>query len=118
MSGFSSTHEAKSPWPAKVDVSIPLSASASAQPSFAATVNYSVNQSLTRSINTSFTALLVLLALLVLGGDTIRLFVLALAIGFAIGTYSSLFNAACLVVSWEQNDLGRLWRRLRPGGTN
>ncbi len=95
-----------------------LSASESAQASFAATVNYSVNQSLTRSINTSLTALLVLLALLVLGGDTIRLFVLALAIGFAIGTYSSLFNAACLVVSWDQNDLGRLWRRVRRGATD
>ena len=76
------------------------------------TVNFSVNQSLTRSLNTSFTALLVLLALLVLGGPTIRTFVLALTAGFAIGTYSSIFNAACVLVSWEERDLQRVWRRL------
>ena len=87
------------------------------RPAFEASVNYSVNQSLTRSLNTSLTALLVLLALLVLGGATIRTFVLALAAGFAIGTYSSVCNAACLIVSWEQNDLRRLWTRLRRGRT-
>ena len=84
------------------------------RPDVADTINYSANQSLTRSLNTSFTALLVLLALLLLGGPTVREFVLALSLGFAIGTYSSLFNAACVVVSWEERDLGRLWRRLRP----
>ena len=84
------------------------------RPDVTDTINYSANQSLTRSLNTSFTALLVLLALLLLGGPTVREFVLALSLGFAIGTYSSLFNAACVVVSWEERDLGRLWRRLRP----
>ncbi len=84
------------------------------RPDVAGTINFSVNQSLTRSLNTSFTALLVLLALLLLGGPTVREFVLALSLGFAIGTYSSLFNAACVVVSWEERDLGRLWRRLPP----
>jgi len=84
------------------------------RPGIADIINFSANQSLTRSLNTSFTALLVLLALLLLGGPTIRDFVLALSLGFAIGTYSSIFNAACLVASWEQRDLPRLWRRLIP----
>ncbi len=84
------------------------------RPDIAEIINFSANQSLTRSLNTSFTALLVLLALLLLGGPTIRDFVLALALGFAIGTYSSIFNAACLVVSWEKRDIPRLWRRLLP----
>ena len=83
------------------------------RPDMADTINFSANQSLTRSLNTSFTALLVLLALLLLGGPAIREFALALFAGFAIGTYSSLFNATCLVVSWERGDLQRLWHRLR-----
>jgi len=83
------------------------------RPSYVATVNYSVNQSLTRSINTSLTAIFVLLALLLLGGATLRDFVLALTVGFIVGTYSSVFNAACLVVSWEQGDLPRAWGWLR-----
>ncbi|MCY3913186.1 MAG: protein translocase subunit SecF [Chloroflexi bacterium] len=84
------------------------------RPGIASIINHSANQSLTRSLNTSFTALLVLLALLLLGGPTIRDFVLALSLGFAIGTYSSIFNAACLVASWENRDIPRLWRRVFP----
>ena len=84
------------------------------RPGIADIINHSANQSLTRSLNTSFTALLVLLALLLLGGPTIRDFVLALSLGFAIGTYSSIFNAACLVASWEQRDIPRIWRRVFP----
>jgi len=83
------------------------------RPDMADTINFSANQSLTRSLNTSFTALLALLALLLLGGPAIREFALALFAGFAIGTYSSLFNATCLVVSWERGDLQRLWHRVR-----
>jgi len=48
---------------------------------------------LTRSLNTSLTTLLVLTALLVLGGSTIRWFIAALAIGTVAGTYSSIFVA-------------------------
>ena len=83
------------------------------RPSFEDTVNFSANQSLTRSLNTSLTALLVLLALIVLGGPTIRLFVVALAAGFLIGTYSSIFAAASALVSWDQADLPRAWQNFR-----
>jgi preprotein translocase subunit SecF len=83
------------------------------QPSFEQTVNFSANQSLTRSLNTSLTALLVLLALIVVGGPTIRLFVVALAAGFLIGTYSSIFAASSALVSWDRRDLPRIWERFR-----
>ena len=84
------------------------------RPSFEQTVNFSANQSLTRSLNTSLTALLVLLALIVLGGPTIRLFVIALAAGFMIGTYSSIFAASSALVSWDRRDVPRIWERFKP----
>ena len=83
------------------------------RPSYSETVNYSVNQVLTRSVNTGLAAVFVLLALVLMGGPTLRDFVLALAVGFIVGTYSSVFNAACVVVAWDKGDLPRLWRRLR-----
>lgn len=64
-------------------------------------VNMSVNQTLARSINTSLTALLTMLALYLWGGDTTRDFVLAIIIGIAAGTYSSIFNASVLLAMWR-----------------
>ena len=72
---------------------------------FEEVVNDSVNQTLVRSINTSLTVILVLLALFVLGGDSIKNFTLALLIGIAIGTYSSIFVASPLIVDWNNWDL-------------
>jgi len=69
---------------------------------FENTVNRSVNQTLTRSINTSFSAILALLAIIVLGGNTIKDFALALVIGIFIGTYSSIFIASPVLVVWEK----------------
>ncbi|MGH7902581.1 MAG: protein translocase subunit SecF [Candidatus Dormibacteraceae bacterium] len=74
---------------------------------FEQVVNLSIMQTADRSIITSFTVVLVLLALLLFGGDTLRGFVLALLIGIISGTYSSIFNASPLLV---------VWRRLRPVG--
>lgn len=64
-------------------------------------VNKSVNETLTRSINTSLTVLFVLLAIYFFGGATIANFALTLIIGIVAGTYSSIFIASPLVVSWE-----------------
>ena len=61
-------------------------------------VNHSISQTLVRSLNTSLTVLFVLLAMLLFGGETIRFFVLALFIGIAAGTYSSIFVAAPMLV--------------------
>jgi len=69
---------------------------------FPGTVNISLNQTLVRSLNTSMTVLLVLLAIIIFGGASIRTFALALAIGIFIGTYSSIFVASPLLVIWEK----------------
>lgn len=74
---------------------------------FATIVNDSMVQTLNRSLNTSITALLVLLALFLFGGESTRWFVLALLIGIASGTYSSIFNAAPLLVLWDEWDKKR-----------
>jgi preprotein translocase subunit SecF len=80
--------------------------------SFADIVNHSLAQTLARSLNTSVTVLLTLVTLRLFGGVTIHNFVLALLIGIASGTYSSIFNASLLLYSWENGELGRIWQRL------
>ena len=57
----------------------------------AETVNKSIMQTLNRSINTVLTVLFALVALLIFGGETIRVFTLALLIGISVGCYSSIF---------------------------
>ena len=76
--------------------------------SFETVVNNSILETIARSINTSLTVLLTLLALFLFGGQSIRLFVLALLIGIASGTYSSIFNASPLLVTWHNYRLKRL----------
>ena len=68
---------------------------------FSEIMNGSVNQTLARSINTSLTTLLTLAALYFWGGVTTRDFVLAMILGIAIGTYSSIFFCSTLVDIWE-----------------
>ncbi len=68
---------------------------------FEKNVNNSIIQTLNRSLNTSITLILVLASLYFLGGDTLKNFMLALLIGITIGTYSSIFNASPLLVSWQ-----------------
>lgn len=77
-------------------------------------VNASIVQTLSRSINTQLTTFLTLMALLLFGGQTIQHFVLILLIGLLSGTYSSIFNAAQLLVVWE-NGWGEDWKRSRSG---
>lgn len=69
---------------------------------FSKTVGQSLKQTITRSINTSLTTLLVLFAIFLFGGATIKFFALALIIGIALGTYSSIFIASPLLVAWEK----------------
>ncbi len=73
--------------------------------SFEQVVNLSIMQTAARSIITSFTVVLVLAAILIAGGTTLQGLALALVIGIVSGTYSSIFNAAPLLV---------VWRRLQP----
>lgn len=66
-------------------------------------VNNSINESIKRSIYTSFTTLIVLLSIYFFGGASVKNFVLALIIGVVVGTYSSIFIASPLLVSWNSN---------------
>jgi len=68
---------------------------------FEDTIEKSVQQTLARSINTSFSTLLPLLGLLFFGAESIYFFVLALVLGIIIGTYSSIFLAAPMLVEWK-----------------
>ena len=68
---------------------------------FGEIVDASVNQTMARSINTSFTTLLTLLALYFFGGATTKDFVLEMALGIIIGTYSSIFFASMLIDFWR-----------------
>lgn len=63
-------------------------------------VNNSINQTFSRSLNTSLTVIVVLISMLLLGGTTMRPFILVLIIGIGIGTYSSIFIASPLLVKY------------------
>ena len=81
-----------------------------------AIVNMSMNQVFMRSVNTSLTSLLPIGSLLfvgsyLLGAATLREFALALFIGVATGTYSSIFLAAPLLAAWKERE--ETWRRVR-----
>src|SRR3989344_2023696 len=74
-----------------------------ADKSFTEVVNFSLTETLVRSLNTSMTVILTLTALLLFGGEPIRWFIVALLVGITSGTYSSIFNAAPLLVLWESH---------------
>ncbi|MCX6724590.1 MAG: protein translocase subunit SecF [Candidatus Shapirobacteria bacterium] len=69
---------------------------------FESLIDKAVTETLSRSLNNSLTIVFMLLALLLLGGETVKWFVAALLIGTVSGTYSSTFNAAPLLVVWEK----------------
>lgn len=64
-------------------------------------IDNSVNDVMTRSLNTSFTTLLAVLAVLIFGGDTLKSFMVTLLVGIGIGTYSSIFVASPIVYLLE-----------------
>lgn len=66
---------------------------------FEEVVNKSLNETMARSINTSFTVLIVLAAIVIFGGESIRYFSIALLVGIFFGTYSSIFVASSLLVT-------------------
>lgn len=68
---------------------------------FEAIVEQSVKETITRSINTSLTVVLTLLAIFFFGGESIKYFILALLVGIIAGTYSSIFIASPLLVTWH-----------------
>ncbi len=73
--------------------------------SYATIANRSLLETVHRSMATQITAMLILVALLIFGGATLRVFVSTLLVGLISGTYSSIFNAAPVVVAWEEHSL-------------
>jgi preprotein translocase subunit SecF len=69
---------------------------------FADVVSHSIRQTLARSINTSLTVVIMLLCLYFLGPTTTQVFALTLTVGMVVGTYSSIFFAAPLLVVWQK----------------
>ena len=82
----------------------------SAKKPFGEVVGESISQTFTRSINTSLTTLIALIVLYILGGSTTEHFSLALIIGIAAGTYSSVFIGSPLLVTIEK------WRSTERSG--
>ena len=67
-----------------------------------AIINTSINETLSRTIITTGTAILVLLALFLLGGGVIRPFAFSLLVGFFSGVYSTVFIASPVILLWEK----------------
>lgn len=61
-----------------------------------------MNQTLARSVNTSLSVMITVVALIVFGPDSTKMFTLALLVGIGIGTYSSIFVASPLMVIWNE----------------
>ncbi len=68
------------------------------------TVNRSVNETLSRTILTSGTTLIVVLALLILGGGIIHDFAFAMTVGIVVGTYSSVYVASPILIEWDEHE--------------
>jgi len=73
-------------------------------------VNESTWETMGRSLNTSFMVLIVVLAMLLLGGASIRELLLVLTFGSIVGSYSSIFIASQFLVIWERGEFSRAWR--------
>jgi preprotein translocase subunit SecF len=65
-------------------------------------INLSINQTLSRTILTSGTTLIVVLALYFFGGEVLHSFAFCMLVGIVVGTYSSIFIAAPVVVEWHK----------------
>lgn len=70
--------------------------------SFDEVLNHSINETIIRSLNTSISTLLVLIAIYLFGGESIKNFILALLFGIVVGTYSSIFVASPILSIWNR----------------
>jgi len=69
---------------------------------FSEVVNLALNETAVRSLNNSLTIVFMLLALVLLGGGSIRIFAIALLVGTISGAYSSMFTASPILVVWYE----------------
>lgn len=79
---------------------------------FDVVANRSVLETMNRSLVTSLSTLFVVIAILAFGGSTIAQFISIILAGIISGTYSSIFNAVPILVSWKEGEFGTLFRRL------
>ncbi|APV45397.1 preprotein translocase subunit SecF [Dehalogenimonas formicexedens] len=86
-------------------------------PTFEATVNRSVVETVVRSMNTSFTTIIAVLALMLFVGATVENLAIVMFIGILVGTYDSLFVAPAILVIWDNFDKRRLAPRVSRAGT-
>jgi preprotein translocase subunit SecF len=70
--------------------------------SFATIANRSIIETASRSLGTQVATLLTMVSILMLGGPTLQKFIAIMVVGIVSGTYSSIFNAAALLVAWEE----------------
>jgi len=77
-------------------------------------VNASLTETVARSINTSFTVVITVISLLMLGAGGVDVLLVTLLLGIIAGTYSSIFIASQILVAWEDGDFARIWRRIWP----
>ncbi len=80
---------------------------------FETIANRSLLETMHRSLATQLAAIFVMVSILLFGGESIKQFIAVLLVGLLSGTYSSIFIAVPLLVSWEEGDLQRVFRR-RP----
>lgn len=78
---------------------------------FSQIVNRSMNEIVVRSLATSISTLAAVVAIFIFGGDTLKDFALAMIIGVASGTYSSLFIAAPILAHWKEREPAFVRRR-------
>jgi preprotein translocase subunit SecF len=64
-----------------------------------------MQQTIKRSVITQLNAMFIMLAILFFGGDSVKPFIAVLFIGLLSGTYSSIFFATPLLVSWEKGEI-------------
>ncbi len=71
--------------------------------------NKALSETMVRSLNNSFTIIFMLIALILLGGETTKWFAVALLIGTIFGTYSSPFVAVPILVTWDE--ISKKWKK-------
>jgi len=88
-----------------------------ARHSFMTVANHSINQVLMRTINTALSTLIPVVAMLFFGGETLKDFAFAMAIGLVLGSYSSIALASPLYALWKQREpkLNKLAKRYGEG---
>ena len=79
--------------------------------SFSDVVDTSINNTLSRTVITSGLTMMTVVSLFLFGGEVIRDFALALMIGIAVGTYSSIFVAGAVVVDWRAKAIAAAERK-------